>query len=422
MNHLCFARVWCVLVVALAILVVAGPTSGRIVDSEATGSFTRGLTPLSTVGNWEVGTSPNPGGWGNIIWGMTALTQTDVWAVGVQATFTSNDPLAIHWNGTSWTAVPTPTPVPDCEDGNIQWAGNSLNAVDGVSARDVWAVGGTCYGMNTLLEHWDGTEWSMVPGASQPKGDGDWATLSGVTAISSSNVWAVGYRSSGALEALIEHWDGNHWSIVPGARLAGSDSYLSAVTATGPNDVWAIGGSDGSNVIEHFDGNGWSVVATPQPQGSILEGITALSPTDVWAVGYQRNGAHLTLVLHYDGSSWTVVPSPNPSTAYNADNELRSVAALAPDDIWAVGMYQNEQTSIHQHRTLIEHWDGTSWSIVSSPSPGHSSELNAAAVPTRQTGPVTGARVFASGLFSNYDINIYDGTYTDPRTLVMSST
>jgi hypothetical protein len=84
-------------------------------------------------------------------------------------------------------------------------------------------------------------------------------------------------------------------------------------------------------------------------------------------------------------------------------------------------MYQNEQTAIHQHRTLTEHWDGTGWSIVSSPSPGHSSELNTAAAPSRQPSPLSGPRVFAAGLFSNYDINIYDGTYTLPQTLVMGT-
>ena len=64
-------------------------------------------------------------------------------------------------------------------------------------------------------------------------------------------------------------------------------------------------------------------------------------------------------------------------------------------------MYQNEQTNIHQHRTLIEHWNGTTWNIVSSPSPGHSSELNAATV-ARGINPLSRPRTFAAGLFSTY--------------------
>ena len=129
----------------------------------------------------------------------------------------------------------------------------------------------------------------------------------------------------------------------------------------------------------------------------------------------------MTLVMHYDGQSWQIVPSPNPSGAADAANELRGIAVAGANDIWAVGMYENQQTSIHQHRTLTEHWDGRSWSIVSSPSPGHSSELNAAAAPSRQLIVPTRPRVFAGGLFSNYDINIYDGTYTLPQTLVMDT-
>ena len=150
MKSLRFAPVWLALALAVPSLASASlPT---------------------TASSWTVAQSPNPGGWGNIVWGMSALTGRDVWAVGVQATFTSNDPLALHWNGTSWTSVPVPTPVPDCEDGNIQWTGNSLNDVATASANDVWAVGGDCYGIHTLAEHWNGSSWSIVSGPQIPGG------------------------------------------------------------------------------------------------------------------------------------------------------------------------------------------------------------------------------------------------------------
>jgi hypothetical protein len=362
---------------------------------------------------WTVAQSPNPGGWGNIIWSSSALTERDVWAVGVQATFTSNDPLALHWNGTSWTSVAVPTPVPDCEDGNIQWTGNSLNDVDALAPNDVWAVGGDCYGIDTLAEHWNGSSWSIVPGAQIP--GGDWATLYGVEAVSTSNVWAVGY--AGEESPLMEHWNGQAWSIV---SVPGS-GYLGDMASTGPSDIWAVGSSNTGPLVEHFNGSQWSVVSVPQPAGGSLSSVTALSPANVWAVGSQGLSAQRTLVMHYDGKAWQVVPSPNPSEAYSADNVLRGVAAVGPNNVWAVGMYQNEQTSIHQHRTLTEHWNGTSWTIVSSPSPGHSSELNTVTTPARGIGLISRQPVFAAGLFSLYDINIYDGTYTLPQTLVMTT-
>jgi hypothetical protein len=382
-------------VLAFAALVVAG-----VVRAAPTSS-----------NSWNVAQSPNPGGWGNIIWSMTALSAGDAWAVGAQATYTSNDPLALHWNGTSWASVPVPSPHPDCEDGNIQWAGNSLNDVDAVAPNDVWAVGGDCWGIHTLAEHWNGSAWSIVPGPQLS----EWATLDGVAAVSGSNVWAVGY--AGSESPLMEHWNGQAWSVVsvPG------QGYLGDMASTGPSDIWAVGGSDAGPLVEHFDGSRWSVVSVPHPAGGNLNSVTALSPTNVWAVGSQGLSGSRTLAMHYDGKTWQVVPTQDESTAANAGNVLRGVAAVGPNDVWAVGMYQNEQTAIHQHRTLAEHWNGASWSIVSSPSPGHSSELNAAAAPAR--GITAGARrpVFAAGLYSLYDINIYDGTYTLPQTLVMTT-
>jgi hypothetical protein len=403
MKILRFARVWFVFAAALGVLAAAAPIDGSITPGPSDG-----LTVVS---------SPNPGYYGNIVWAVSARTPSDAWAVGVQATEDSNDTLAMHWNGTAWSAVPTPNPVSPCQDGDILWNGNALHGVAAVSAQDVWAVGSECYSMNTLLEHWDGAAWSIVPGASLPKADGldEWAALDGVAAISSSNVWAVGYRSSGGLEPLIEHYDGVRWSVVPSARPGRTDSYLSAVAATGPSDVWAVGGAGTSNFVEHWNGSTWSVVASPQPAGgSSLDAVTAISPTDAWAVGSRRRatGATVTFTVHWDGVSWSEVPSPNPSSTGDATNVLRSVAAVSASNVWAVGMYHNDQTSFHQRRTLALHWNGSRWSILPIPSPGHSGELNAVAALPK-------GRVFASGLYSNYDVNIYDGHYTLPQTLVM---
>jgi hypothetical protein len=75
-------------------------------------------------------------------------------------------------------------------------------------------------------------------------------------------------------------------------------------------------------------------------------------------------------------------------------------------------MFQNANTSYHQHRTFTLHWNGSSWSKVPSPSPGKSGELNA--VSALSTG-----QVWTTGLYSIYDIDIYQGTYTAPRTLVI---
>jgi hypothetical protein len=401
-----------------------GTLTGRRIAAAIIGAALLGwFTPAAAAFmGWTVKSSPNPGVWGNVFKGVTATSATAGWAVGASATQTSNQTLASRWNGTSWTAVTTPNPAGACQDGNIQWAGNTLNAVDAVSATDVWAVGNTCYQGKTLVEHWNGTSWSIVPSPSFPTGgDGVQNVLNGVVALSSSNVWAVGFHTAanGRYVTLIERWNGTSWRTVRSPSPSATANVLRAVAASGPSDVWAVGyqrGTTGSQpLIERWNGTRWSVVPSPPVAvGSDLFGVAAISSTDVWAVGTQpgTSGAALTLVLHWNGSAWSVVSSPNLSTEYGSANVLRGVAGISSGDVWAVGMFQNESTSYHQHRALTLHWNGTAWSVYTTPSPGASAELQGvASLPTGQ--------LFGVGLFSKDEIDIYNGVYYTPETLAL---
>ena len=363
--------------------------------------------------SWTVVASPSPNVYGNIFNAVSARTASDVWAVGVGGSASNNATYAARWNGTSWTTYATPNPVPHCLDGNFQWTGNRLNDVVAISGSNAWAVGNGCYESKTLVEHWDGTKWSIVASPNPTAGVN---ALSSVAAISASNVWAVGWHTSnGAYQTLVEHWDGTAWSVVSSPNPNPTSNVLAAVAASSASDVWAVGYSGlSSTLIEHWNGTSWSVIASPALPGSVLSGVTAISPTDAWAVGSQTgaSGGTLTLVLHWDGQTWSVVSSPNPDTTYSAANVLRGITAISANDVWAVGMYENESTDYHQHRTLTLHWDGGAWSLVSSPSPGESGELNDVSALAR-------GGIWATGLFSNYEIDIYDGHYTLPQTLVL---
>ena len=371
---------------------------------------------------WTVVPTPNAGQWGSLLSSVSARSPTDVWAVGVAATSSSNQTLAIHWNGANWAVTPTANPVANCQDGNIQWAGNRLNAVSSVSATDVWAVGTSCYQMNTVTEHWNGSAWRLVPSPSIPTGgDGVNNVLNGVAAISPANVFAVGFHTAanGAYQTLVERWNGSSWGIVASPNPNSTVSILTAAAQSGAADVWAVGyqnvGYESQPLIEHWNGTSWAVVSSPtRPGGTILTAVTAISATDAWAVGSQPapSGATTTLVEHWNGTSWSVVPSPNVDTKYGSANVLRGVSAVSPSDVWAAGMFQNANTGYHQRRTFTLHWNGSGWSQVTSPSPGKSGELNA--VSALSTG-----QVWTAGLYSIYDIDIYQGTYTAPRTLVV---
>jgi hypothetical protein len=71
-------------------------------------------------------------------------------------------------------------------------------------------------------------------------------------------------------------------------------------------------------------------------------------------------------VAQWNGTSLNVVPTPTPDPGQTVNTSFHGIAAVSANDIVAVGVIG---TSLISSKTLIEQWDGTSWSIVSSPSP-----------------------------------------------------
>jgi hypothetical protein len=76
-------------------------------------------------------------------------------------------------------------------------------------------------------------------------------------------------------------------------------------------------------------------------------------------------------IEHWDGTSRSIVSSPNPNPAPTKDTALYGIAAISANDIWAVGA--GNFSTISGTATLIEHWDGTTWTIIISPDPGNAS-------------------------------------------------
>ena len=143
--------------------------------------------------------------------------------------------LIEHWNGTSWSIVASPNPG----------AGNSLSAIAAVSAKNIWAVGyyntSNSTVSQTLIEHWNGTRWNIV---ASPNLGSSYNFLSGVAAVSASNIWAVGsYTTSSTVsQTLIEQWNGTSWSIVASPNLGSNQNFLFGVVAVpGSSKSWVVG-------------------------------------------------------------------------------------------------------------------------------------------------------------------------------------
>jgi len=114
------------------------------------------------------------------------------------------------------------------------------------------------------------------------------------------------------------------WAVVPSPNMGSAGSTLTGVSALSPSDAWAVGswssGSISITLAEHWNGSGWSIVST-QNVGTGTNGLGAVgarSTSDVWAVGFYDDGTTFrTLAEHWDGASWKVVTTPNVGSGEN---------------------------------------------------------------------------------------------------------
>jgi len=315
---------------------------------------------------WTGVPAPNPGAAANALGGVSSLSPCNVWAVGYYQDNLAGERLSLaeFWNGSSWTAQFPPSPDADT---------NVLQAVSASSLDRVWAVGNA--GSALYILQWNGSAWTQVPSPAP----GDSSNLAGVAAVSDTNAWAVGEFSIGSdTKALVLHGNGTTWTR-HAAPAPGTFSILRGVSALSARNVWAVGGfstAGGSRtLIEHWNGTKWAQVRSANPRNStgdtVLNAVAGTSASNVWAVGSYASGKNKTLIEHWNGRSWKIVASPSPGSA----NFLNSVTATSAHNAWAVGLYNSNG----KQKTLILHWNGRAWSRVASPSPDGGSELTGVA-------------------------------------------
>jgi len=314
----------------------------------------------TTCGPGWTADNPPPVGSLQSLTGVAAVAGGDAFAVGygIPGHNLVDRPLAEMWSGASWSSVPVQL---------VTSGASQFNAVAMSGSADGWAVGWSeakdkgAY--QTLAEQWNGSAWNAV--ATPNVGPGDNLLVSDAT-ISPTEAWAVGYSTGTVRQTLAERWDGASWSVVPSPNVGSGANTLLGVTATASNDVWAVGYSTAASgylrtLIEHFDGTSWTVVTTPSsgPVHEVLTSVTATGPNDAWAAGYQTtvDGQYHALIEHWDGSAWTVPSLPASTDRIDA---LRGIAARSPSDAWAVGSRLDPVSGSYVGFTL--HWDGTSWS------------------------------------------------------------
>jgi hypothetical protein len=341
------------------------------------GAGVLGAGPALAAGSWSIVPAP-PTGQNASLLGAGSTSDSDAWAVGSQngapGTGVGAKPLIDHWNGAAWSQVAVPA-TPGFNTA-------SLAGVSASSPTDAWAIGrqqNNRSNFTPLAMHWNGSTWAVSPSAATALAG---QIGVGVAGISPADAYAIGGHLGSAHTGQLAHWNGSSWANVTVPQPPNNNllSDFDAICADGPNNVWVVGTyylliSPTDEAVEtytlHWNGTSWKVVLMPLVPGTnpstefAFNSIKANSPADVWAVGERftagMSGSATTLIEHWNGSAWSIVPSPSPGSGAT----LTGVTSSAANDMWAVGYDTIPGTT--QLRTLTLHWNGTAWATVASP-------------------------------------------------------
>lgn len=279
-------------------------------------------------GSWVRVPSPNAAADATFLGGISGVAANDVWSVGWFRVDQPNNfdefPFALHWDGRRWNTEPVPEPPVGLDHKT------RLYDVTAVSATEVWAVGNyippdSVNTIETLAMRWDGSNWEFIPSPTAQIGSG-----STFYAIDSKGdeIWAVGYSLGPAgKDNLAARWNGSEWEEYHPIRINNGDHEFTSVHIVSENLTVAAGGVTplGLPYVGLWDGSSWSEVL-PRINSDDYLGLTSIigfGPDDIW-VGASRveNLVFQEFVyLHYDGSSWTEFPVVHPFHVPNFEGD-----------------------------------------------------------------------------------------------------
>jgi hypothetical protein len=384
--------------------------------------------------SWQDQSVPNPGAIGQVLAAVSCATAAFCEAVGYQEVYVSGTDtfhaLADVWRGGAWhlqhppsasgTAITYLTGVScaaadACEAGGYlpvrmevwdgtSWAkqkavnpagavNNSLDGVSCVTATFCQAVGSDAGPHPGLAELWSGSAWGIQSSTTLPP------ELAAVSCVTANFCEAVGSSSAGDAAAV---WNGTSWQPQP----IPADGYV-AVSCSSATFCAAIGGEEAAT----WNGTSWSAEPLPAVTDGSYTGVSCVSASVCETVGSASTGGGFA--AGWNGTTWTAQAAPAPSGASrtsltkvscataNACEAVGNSTAGAYSDVWngtawalqtllplpsgahaiapadvtctsataciAVG-YSTWTGSPQQ--TLVEAWDGTSWSVQPSPNRG----------------------------------------------------
>jgi hypothetical protein len=380
------------------------PGRCETVGVDSVGGNIAGVAAVWNGSQWSAQSTPNPAGatFANLNAVSCASARSCEAAGGYQIQETANDPKALTeaWNGNSWALQQAAAPAGATT--------NTLNDVSCVSASFCAAVGthsNSAGNEVNLAEIWNGTSWLIK---ATPNLTGQNAVLDNkldsISCVSASFCQAVGTGPNGPSAAL---WNGTSWTVqaIPGADVEPQEvscatvdfcmsangfgdvdtwngsSWSAGSSVTGFSDVDSISclsasfcevvgeGPSGENAAT-WNGTSWTAQATPGPASNSFNAVSCNAPSSCEAVGQMlgQNDETAPLAEAWNGSTWTIQSTPDPANSQGSS--LAAVSCTSASSCTAVGQYQSTSvTNFGRSQTLAEVWNGTTWSISTTPDP-----------------------------------------------------
>lgn len=253
---------------------------------------------------------------------------------------------------------------------------STLNDVSCLSTTFCMSVGTTeseDVPMSGLAQEWDGTGWATLD-VPAPEGDPE-VNLSAVSCPSTTSCIAVGSAATGEgapTVTLAETWNGSTWNVVPTPSPEGLDVALSDVSCPSTDTCVAVGGYETGagyqGLAETWNGSSWSTLTGPDPAGAVdtwLEGVSCTSSSCTAVGSYKETSAGdiLTLADVWDGTSWSVQTTPNAAGATSSWFDRVSCTSSAACSATGYSYGGTKST------VFAEVWDGTSWALQGLPVP-----------------------------------------------------
>jgi len=368
----------------------AGPDACTALISDSSVNYSKKDTP--DVERWEgkewkQEALPEPvGAEGGEPLGISCSSADACAVVGASFVRGSWVPVAFGWNGSSWSLQSTADEAQEKE--TPAGFGGLLEDVSCVSAIHCVAAGGyivtvaSKYLLYTnsrpLAEVYQTPPEAVTEAASSVKQTE--ATLNGTvnpTGADTSYYFEYGHTTSyGSKTGEVDLGSGTSNVKVSAAKEAffgGEDSCTSSTACEAVGDYENSSGVE-LPLAERWNGTEWLLQSVPSPAGAKQASLTSVScrSTECEAVEYYENssGVKLTLAERWNGTEWEIQSTPNLEGA--KESRLTSVScSTAASFCTAVGYYKNSSGIIV---TLAERWNGTEWTIQSTPNPEGATE------------------------------------------------